>query len=191
MEAVAYFAHEEHSDMPKCVSLVLSVYGQKLNDLAPTDADRQSLRAYVLKVIGTAGDPALDGERALIAVDYAVRVFAPMALRAANLHEQAKVLASLPTTTWDNLAIAQSAASAAAAASDAASDAASAARRSATYAASAAYVVYAVSAAESAAESAASAARPSATNTAQTWPKMRECFERMIWPAPQHKETPK
>lgn len=46
LEAVAWYAGEEHTDHPKCVSPYLGELGRALNDrLAPED--RQRLKAYI------------------------------------------------------------------------------------------------------------------------------------------------
>ena len=64
MEAVAWYAGENHSDMPACVSPVLRRYGMSLNDRLPAER-RQELKAFIPRLVGTAGDggrrPAADG----------------------------------------------------------------------------------------------------------------------------------
>lgn len=94
MEWVAYIAGEEHSDHPVCVSPFLIRFGMALNDAMPHE-QRQGLRPYLARMIGTNGD-GLDRERAYLAADWAVRVVAPIALRAAWGHTLADRLASLP-----------------------------------------------------------------------------------------------
>lgn len=74
MEAVAWVAGEEHTDMPKCASPVISRYCQVLNDRGGPEV-RERLKPYIYKIIGTAS-PELDLQRAFIAADFAVRVFA-------------------------------------------------------------------------------------------------------------------
>ena len=165
MEAVAYAASEAHTDMPKCVSPVLSKYGQRLNDTAPSDAHRQELTQYIWKLIGTAGDEALDQQRALVAVDWAVRRFAPIALRSAGLVAEAERLESLPVANRGNLELLRSEANRAAASAASVDYAASAASAAyAAYAASAAYAAYA--------------------KRVEVWNLSRRCFEEMIDPPP-------
>jgi hypothetical protein len=55
MEWVAYIAGEKHSDSPKCVSPLLREFFWGLNDRL-RDADRQRLRPYLARTIGTAHD---------------------------------------------------------------------------------------------------------------------------------------
>lgn len=55
MEWVAYLAGEEHTDHPRCVSTFLNQLFVKLNDSLSND-DRQRLRPYLARTIGTADD---------------------------------------------------------------------------------------------------------------------------------------
>src|SRR5690242_21404680 len=55
MEWVAYIAGEPHTDQPVCVSPVLRSFGIALNDNWD-DEQRQKLRPYLARCIGTAGD---------------------------------------------------------------------------------------------------------------------------------------
>jgi hypothetical protein len=55
MEWVAYIAGEPHSDSPACVSPLLRDFGMSLNDRWD-DEQRQKLRPYLARCIGTAGD---------------------------------------------------------------------------------------------------------------------------------------
>jgi hypothetical protein len=75
MEWVAYLAGEEHSDSPACVSPVLRSFGISLNDRWD-DAQRQKLRPYLARCIGTAGD-GRDPERSWLATDWLLREFLP------------------------------------------------------------------------------------------------------------------
>ena len=90
MEAVAYLAGEPHSDHPDCVSPVLGAFLRSWNDSLP-DQDRQVLKPYALRVIGTAGD-GLDEVRAWLATDWLARVHTPAWLRLAGLTDQAELL---------------------------------------------------------------------------------------------------
>lgn len=75
MEWVSYLAGEPHSDAPGCVSPVLQSFGITLNDQWD-DKQRQKLRPYLARCIGTAGD-GRDEERAWLCTDWLVREFCP------------------------------------------------------------------------------------------------------------------
>ena len=121
LEAVSWFAGLAHSDQPDCTDWVIAAYARTLNDALP-DEQRDRLIPYIPKLAGTA-DGCPPEKRALIAADRAVRVFAPLALRAAGLTEEAVKLESLPV-----IDSADSAAKAAGAADSAAKAAAGAAK---------------------------------------------------------------
>src|SRR5579875_963686 len=91
MEWVSYVAGEPHSDSPQCVSPVLRALCISLNDEQP-DAARQKLRPYLARTIGTAGD-GLDEERAWMAMDWLIRIYAPRWLELAALDAPAAALA--------------------------------------------------------------------------------------------------
>ena len=55
MEAAAWIAGEPHTDHPQCVSPVLTSYMIRLNDRWD-DEKRQTLKPYIPRLIGTAGD---------------------------------------------------------------------------------------------------------------------------------------
>src|SRR5690349_5040779 len=75
MEWVAYIAGEPHTDQPVCVSPVLRSFGISLNDNWD-DEQRQKLRPYLARCIGTAGD-GRDQERGWLAMDWLIREFTP------------------------------------------------------------------------------------------------------------------
>jgi hypothetical protein len=83
MEWVAYLAGEPHSDAPRTVSPVLAAFARTLND-ALGDADRQRLRPYLARSIGTAGD-GLDAERAQACARWLADECAPAMLAHAGL----------------------------------------------------------------------------------------------------------
>jgi hypothetical protein len=64
MEAVAWAAGEDHSDMPDCVSPVLRNFGVRLNDTLPDD-QRQQLKRFIPDLIGTRHDGHDDARTAL------------------------------------------------------------------------------------------------------------------------------
>jgi hypothetical protein len=65
MEWVSYLAGEPHGDKPRCVDSVLQAFGMALNDNLG-DEDRQRLRPYLARCIGTAGDRRRDERRQLL-----------------------------------------------------------------------------------------------------------------------------
>jgi hypothetical protein len=87
MEWVAHLAGERHSDQPDCVSPVVRALCVALNDGLDC-AERQRLRPYLTRTIGTAAD-GLDESRAWMALDWLIGVYAPTWLRRAGLHDAA------------------------------------------------------------------------------------------------------
>jgi hypothetical protein len=92
-EYIAYLAGAEHSDQPKCVSPVLQRFTISLNDNLPDD-ERQRLRPYAVRMIGTAGD-GQDERRSYMALDWLIRTYTPAFLVAAGLTEEAAKLKGL------------------------------------------------------------------------------------------------
>jgi hypothetical protein len=72
MEAVAYIAGEPHSDHPKCASKVLTTFCMRWNDALP-DEDRQILKPFVPRLVGTAGSAELERIRGYMAADWVSR----------------------------------------------------------------------------------------------------------------------
>jgi hypothetical protein len=120
MEAVSDFAGEPWSNSPRSTSPVIAAYARSLNDWLADD-ERQRLKAYIPRLVGTA-EPDLELRRAFACADAAVRVFAPLAFKAAGLVEEAARLGVLAPV---DRASAESARSAAESASSAARSAAS------------------------------------------------------------------
>jgi hypothetical protein len=75
LEAVAWWAGEDHTDHPACVSPVLGQFGRNLNDVLP-NGKRQELRQFIPGLPGTAGD-GLDERRGYLALDWLVRTYLP------------------------------------------------------------------------------------------------------------------
>ncbi|MCX5231446.1 hypothetical protein [Streptomyces sp. NBC_00233] len=102
-EAVARFADEPHTAEPVCMSPVLAEYGRWLSYELPDEA-RQSLIPLIPLMPGTAAD-GLDEARKFLALDWLVRVYAPMwldlahPLSDAELSESAAELRSLQSIT--------------------------------------------------------------------------------------------
>jgi len=92
LEAVAWFAGQDHTDRPPCVSPVLGVFGRALNDALP-DGKRQELIPLIPLLPGTAGD-GRDQARGYLALDWLIRVHLPAWLELADL--PATALRDLP-----------------------------------------------------------------------------------------------
>lgn len=95
MEAVAYVAGEPHTDHPACASRVITRFAVSLNDRW-SDARRQALKPYVLRIAGTAADEATERKRAFMCADWAVRECLPLVLEAAKVKEWPDRLRALP-----------------------------------------------------------------------------------------------
>jgi hypothetical protein len=93
MEWVSHLAGEPHSAEPVCVSPVLRAFCTSLND-GLEDISRQRLRIYLPRTIGTSDD-GLDDQRAWMAMDWLIRVYAPTWLSAAGLTGAGERLRSL------------------------------------------------------------------------------------------------
>jgi hypothetical protein len=155
MEAVSDFAGEPWSNSPSGTSPVIAAYARSLNDWLPDDV-RQRLKAYIPRLVGTA-EPDLELRRAFACADAAVRVFAPLAFKAAGLVEEAARLGMLAPVDRES---AESARSAAESAESAARSAASLSAWSATES-----MRLAAESARSAALSVSSAARSEASSS--------------------------
>jgi hypothetical protein len=145
MECEAFIAGEAHSDRPDCVSPSLGNAARSINDWM-TQKERDEWLAPMLgQFAGTRGTAEHERKRAYIAADYAVRVFAPMALRAhkredlaLRMESCAKIVDKRTAVEANRLAKEVRAAAAAAYAdADAAAAAAYAAAAAAAYAADA------------------------------------------------------
>jgi len=98
MEAVAFVAEEKWSDSPECASPVVAAFLRSWNDSLGDD-DRQMLKPYVLKVVGTRGTKAQEEKRAWMATDWLARECAPAFLRLAGLTDHAEALEGLAALT--------------------------------------------------------------------------------------------
>ena len=92
-EAVAFYAHEAHTDRPKCMSPVIASFTMSWND--GSGWARKALVAYIPRLVGTNTGKADDEKRAWLATDWLARECAPAFLRAAGLTEHAEALESL------------------------------------------------------------------------------------------------
>jgi hypothetical protein len=93
MEAVAWFAGEEHTDRPACVSQSLGFLGRALNDLLPHD-DRQELVAAIPHLPGTADD-GYDMVREYMVAEWLFRECLPVVYAAAEPSVDADTLRTL------------------------------------------------------------------------------------------------
>ena len=96
MEAVAWFAGEEHSDAPACCSPVLAAFFRSWNDGMRTDDERAQLKQYVPLLVGTAAPPSVEQKRGWMALDWLMRVQSVEWLHQAGLDHHATALAALP-----------------------------------------------------------------------------------------------
>lgn len=93
MEAAAWLAGEPHSDSPACTCPVIAEFIRTWNDGLPKDADRRRLLGpLVVEIVGTRND-ALCERRALMALDWVMRVQVPAWMRLSeDLRAQADVI---------------------------------------------------------------------------------------------------
>ncbi|QUT07955.1 hypothetical protein KFK14_11510 [Sphingobium phenoxybenzoativorans] len=172
MEAAAYIAGEPWSDHPQCACPVITAFMISWNDnLSDEDRNRLILPLVPL-TIGTRSTEYVEKRRALMAMDWYIRVQTPAWLRLAGLTKQADTLAGIPEIT--DMAKVPSIQPALEAVQKDASAARSAARSAAWSAARSAARSAAWSAARSAAESAAWSA---------AWSAARSAAESAAWSA--------
>jgi hypothetical protein len=98
MEAVAYVAGEPFSDHPECASPVITSFLVYWND-SMNDVDRQMLKPYIVRVVGTRTGKRHEEQRAWMLTDWLARECAPAWLRLAGLAGQAELLESLAPLT--------------------------------------------------------------------------------------------
>jgi hypothetical protein len=98
MEAVAYVAGEPFSDHPECASPVITSFLVSWND-AMNDVDRQMLKPYIVRVVGTRTGKRHEEQRAWMLTDWLARECAPAWMRLAGLAGQAELLESLAPLT--------------------------------------------------------------------------------------------
>jgi hypothetical protein len=94
MEAVSYVAGEPFSDHPACASPILTSFLISWNDNL-NDTDRQMLKPYIPRLVGTNTGKRHEEVRAWMLTDWLARECAPAFLSAAGLTEQARMLGSL------------------------------------------------------------------------------------------------
>ena len=180
METVAHIAGEPHSDRPACACPVVSSFARSLNDRIPDDPTRtRLLLPLVLDIAGSKSTLEVEIRRGYVAADFAVRVFAPIALEARGRKDLAdRLRAVAPIVDRDSAKAAKTETDAAykiaaAAAADTAAAAAYAAAAYADTAAAAAYAAYA------AADTAAAAADADAARLG-VYEKSVKCLRAML-----------
>jgi hypothetical protein len=94
MEAVAYVAGEPFSDHPACASPIITSFLISWND-AMDDTDRQMLKPYISRLVGTRTTKADETARAWMLTDWLARECAPAWMRLAGLVAQAEALEAL------------------------------------------------------------------------------------------------
>ena len=94
MEAVAFVAGEPHSDSPSCVSPIISAFLRRWNDDLP-DAERQRLKPYIPRLVGTRASDQVENRRAWMVTDWMVRLHIPAWLELAGMRQQAAAVRAL------------------------------------------------------------------------------------------------
>jgi hypothetical protein len=94
MEAVSYVAGEPFSDHPECASPIITSFLVSWND-EMNDEDRQMLKPYIPRLVGTRAGAKYETVRAWMLTDWLARECAPAWLRLAGLTAQAELLESL------------------------------------------------------------------------------------------------
>ena len=106
MQAVGWLAGDaDFSDCPDCACPVVTKYVIRLNDSVLFYSHRDDLKPYLPRIVGTRATYDVERRRGFVATDYAVRVFAPIRLRAVGHGELAQELESLPAVTDRDSAI--------------------------------------------------------------------------------------
>lgn len=100
LEVVSMFAGEAFSDRPVCVDPVLAAFGMSWNDGLRSDDEREQLKKYITRLVGTKKGTELAKKRGWMAMDWLVRVHcsAWFALNPSLAHH-AETLKSLPPIT--------------------------------------------------------------------------------------------
>ena len=109
LEWVSRLANEGFTDAPDCASLVIRSYTIRLNDRWG-DEKRQSLKPYLIRMIGTGGDGKDEQRRAILCEEVAGLVV-PW-LRLVDLHAEADALTAAGTDTDLRRALSRAAGSA-------------------------------------------------------------------------------
>jgi len=95
---VSYVAGEAWTDHPTCVSPVIAEFCRRWNDDLG-DEQRQALKPYIPRLVGTNTGDADDDRRAWILADWMVRTYLPAWLRISGHVDQATALEGLAELT--------------------------------------------------------------------------------------------
>lgn len=98
MEAVSYVAGEPWTDHPKCASPILTSFLIAWNDRLD-DQDRQILKPYIPRLVGTNTGQADETTRRYMLTDWVVHEAMPGLLRQANMTDHATLLEQLVAIT--------------------------------------------------------------------------------------------
>jgi hypothetical protein len=100
LEVVSMFAGESFGDSPQCVDPILATFGRSWNDGMRSDAERATLKQYIVRLPGTNKGDALSQKRGWMAMDWLIRVHcaAWLALNPGLAHH-AQALQSHPQIT--------------------------------------------------------------------------------------------
>lgn len=79
LEAVSYIAGEKWSDHPECASPTLASFLRSWND-GSDDEQRQELKQYAVRLVGSKGTTAQELERGWMAMDWLARDLTPRSL---------------------------------------------------------------------------------------------------------------
>jgi len=97
LEVVAMLSGEEFSDKPHCVDPVLREFGISWNDGMRSDEEREQLKQYIPRLVGTNKGRELSEIRSWMALDWIIRVYCPTWLSLTpSLQGSANLLSSLP-----------------------------------------------------------------------------------------------
>jgi hypothetical protein len=100
MEAVSFAAGEAWSERPRCASPTITEWMIAWND-GLDDGDRQNLRRYIWRLVGSRGTQPQERARRWMVADWLVRSYAPAWLAAAGLRGQATSLTELDPLRGD------------------------------------------------------------------------------------------
>ena len=96
MEAAAYVAGEPHTDHPRCVSAVIGQFCRVWNDDLGSTMNRDRLRKWVPRVIGTNGSHEVELQRMLLVAEWLMGTAVPTWLDYADCHETGEVWRASP-----------------------------------------------------------------------------------------------
>ena len=95
MEAVAFIAGESWSDHPQCACPIIGAFLRRWNDDL-NDTDRQMLKPYIRRLVGTRSSVEVEQRRAWMLTDWMIRTYTPAWLELGGMQEQAGVLRAFP-----------------------------------------------------------------------------------------------